>query len=93
MKKRGSKRRKLSTRSYGKKAYWTADKGDLRKSFPKGAMVIWALICLVGAIFVWQYSGIISIILLILAWTFISYLWGSKTWGYTNDIRKRLYDK
>ena len=81
MKKRGSKRRKLSTRSYGKKAYWTADKGDLRKSFPKEAMVIWALICLGGAIFVWQYSGIISIILLILAWTFISYLWGSKTWG------------
>ena len=34
-------------------------KDDLRKSFPKGVMVIWALICLGGAIFVWQYSGTI----------------------------------
>lgn len=75
------KARRLSKRDYSKKIYLSGDKDDLRKSFPKGVMVIWALICLVGAIFVWQYSGIISIILLILAGTFISYLWGSKTWG------------
>ena len=46
------KARRLSKRDYSKKIYLSGDKDDLRKSFPKGAMVIWALICLVGAIFV-----------------------------------------
>ena len=57
------------------------DKNDLRGKFPKWMMVVWAIICFSGAIFVWKYSGIVSILLLVAGWTFISYLWGSKIWG------------
>ena len=56
-------------------------KKDLRGTYPKWMMVVWALICLIGAVFVWQYSAIVSVLLLVASWTFLSYLWGSKTWG------------
>ena len=36
---------------------------------------------LIGAVFVWQYSAIVSVLLLIASWTFLSYLWGAKIWG------------
>ncbi len=77
------KKRKTSKRNYSKKIYLSPDKNDLRGTFPKWMMIIWSIICLAGAIFVWRYSGIISIILLFLSWTFLSYTWGSKTWGKT----------
>ncbi len=54
---------------------------DLRGTYPKWMMVVWAIICLIGAVFVWQYSAIVSVLLLIASWTFLSYLWGAKIWG------------
>ena len=83
MVKNRKKSKRYSKKDYSKKIYLTPDKGDLRKSFPKWMMSIWSIICLAGAIFVWRYSGIISIILLFLSWIFLSYTWGSKTWRKT----------
>tara|TARA_B100000989_G_scaffold2570_1_gene1768 strand:- start:83 stop:274 length:192 start_codon:yes stop_codon:yes gene_type:complete len=56
-------------------------KKDLRGMYPKWMMVVWSIICLIGAVFVWQYSAIVSVLLLIASWTFLSYLWGAKIWG------------
>ena len=57
------------------------NKKDLRGTYPKWIMVVWFIICLTGAVFVWQYSAIVSVLLLVASWTFLSYLWGSKIWG------------
>ena len=57
------------------------NKKDLRGTYPKWIMVVWIIICLIGAFFVWQYSAIVSVLLLVASWTFLSYLWGSKIWG------------
>ena len=56
-------------------------KDDLRGVYPKWMMVVWAIIFFAGAIYVWRYSGILSILLVIGGWTFLSYLWGAKIWG------------
>ena len=51
MKKRKSQ---YSTRDYTKKVYWSGDKKDLRKSFPKWTMIAWALIDLtLGVGLIW----------------------------------------
>ena len=56
-------------------------KKDLRGTYPKWMMVVWAIIFLIGAVFVWQYSAIISVLLIVASWTFLSYLWGATIWG------------
>ena len=38
------KKNDYSKRDYNKKIYWSGDKKDLRKSFPKWTMIAWALI-------------------------------------------------
>lgn len=56
------------------------EKGDLRGTYSKWMMIVWAIICFAGAVFVWRYSAIISGILVVVGWTFLSYLWGAKIW-------------
>ncbi len=56
-------------------------KKDLMGTYPKWMMFVWCIICLIGAVFVWKYSAIVSVLLLIVSWTFLSYLWGAKIWG------------
>ena len=56
-------------------------KKDLMGTYPKWMMFAWFIICLIGVVFVWQYSAIVSVLLLVVSWTFLSYLWGSKIWG------------
>ena len=56
-------------------------KKDLRGTYPKWMMVVWAIICLIVAVFVWQYSAIISVLLIVASWTFLSYLWRATIWG------------
>ena len=81
MQKRGSKRSKLSKRNYYKKIYWTADKDDLRKSFPKWTMVAWAIIDIAVGLFLYRYSVIFTGIFFLLAYHHLSYLWGGQLWG------------
>ena len=81
MKKRGSKPNKLSKRNYYKKIYWTADKGDLRKSFPKWTMVAWSIIDIAVGLFLYRYSVIFTGIFFLLAYHHLSYLWGGQLWG------------
>ena len=57
------------------------DHGDLRGRYPKWVMVVWAIICFIGAIYVWTYSAIVAGLLAVGGWTFLSYLWGAKIWG------------
>ena len=92
MKKRKSQ---YSTRDYTKKVYWSGDKKDLRKSFPKWTMVAWALIDIIigtGLIwysFSWMDKNILIYYLLFIGGLFsftmcyvhLSYLWGGKIWG------------
>lgn len=85
-----------SKRDYNKKIYWSADKKDLRKAFPKWTMVAWAIIdLLVGGAIFWYSTTIenlfITILLRIVAGLFfmmaynhLSYLWGGKFWGAKN---------
>ena len=83
-----------SKRDYNKKIYWSGDKKDLRKSFPKWTMVAWALIDLIigssliwlaisWAESIWVYylffiGGLLS---LMMCYVHLSYLWGGKIWG------------
>ena len=48
------KKNNYSKRDYTKKIYSTADKKDLRKSFPNNVMIVWALIYfIIGAGLIW----------------------------------------
>jgi len=87
------KKNDYSKRDYNKKFYWSGDKKDLRKSFPKWTMIAWALIdLLVGAIIFWYSRTIENLYLIILlrviglgflmmSYVHLSYLWGGKIWG------------
>ena len=88
------KKKEYSKRDYTKKIYWTGDKKDLRKSFPKWTMIAWALIDLivgVGLIYyainhietTWIYYllFIIGLFSLRMCYVHLSYLWGGKIWG------------
>ena len=75
------KYKKNSKKDYSNKLYFWEDRKDLRGTFPKWMMLVWAFFCFIGAIYLWQYSGIISIILVVAGWTFLSYLWNAKIWG------------
>ena len=49
-----NRKNQYSTRDYNKKVYWSADKKDSRKSFPKWTMVAWSLIDLIiGVGLIW----------------------------------------
>ena len=91
MKKRKSQ---YSTRDYTKKVYWSGDKKDLRKSFPKWTMVAWALIdFIVGSGLIWYAFKwtdntlvfyllfIVGLICFRMCYVHLSYLWGGKIWG------------
>ncbi len=87
------KKNDYSKRDYNKKFYWSGDKKDLRKSFPKWTMIAWALIdLLVGAIIFWYSRTIENLYLIILlrviagvfftmSYYHLSYLWGGRFWG------------
>ncbi len=88
------KRKNYSKRDYTKKIYWSGDKKDLRKSFPKWTMIAWALIDItfgVGLIWyslswthnVWVYYALFigGLIFLMMCYVHLSYLWGGKIWG------------
>ena len=48
------RKNEYSTRDYTKKVYWSRDKKDLRKSFPKWTMIAWASIDLIlGVGLIW----------------------------------------
>ena len=83
-----------SKRDYNKKIYWSGDKKDLRKSFPKWTMIAWALIDLiVGSGLIWyafKWTGntlvfyllfIVGLICFRMCYVHLSYLWGGKIWG------------
>ena len=83
-----------SKRDYNKKVYWSGDKKDLRKSFPKWTMIAWALIDLiVGSGLIWyafKWTGntlvfyllfIVGLICFRMCYVHLSYLWGGKIWG------------
>ena len=69
-----------SKRDYSKKKYWSADKKDLTKSFPKSFMLIWSAICFVGGFFLFNISGILAGICFCLGFVFLSYSWGGNFW-------------
>ena len=86
-----------SKRDYNKKIYWSGDKKDLRKSFPKWTMIAWALIDLiVGSGLIWyafKWTGntlvfyllfIVGLICFRMCYVHLSYLWGGKIWGPSN---------
>ena len=86
-----------SKRDYNKKIYWSGDKKDLRKSFPKWTMIAWALIDLiVGSGLIWyafKWTGntlvfyllfIVGRICFRMCYVHLSYLWGGKIWGPSN---------
>ena len=88
------KKKEYSKRDYTKKIYWSGDKKDLRKSFPKWTMIAWALIDIiigVGLIwysFSWTDNMWIYYLLfigglgfLMMSYVHLSYLWGGKIWG------------
>ena len=88
------KKKGYSKRDYSKKIYWSGDKKDLRKSFPKWTMVIWSLIdFIVGSgliwyAFKWTDNTLVFYILVIvglicfrMCYVHLSYLWGGKIWG------------
>ena len=60
------------------------DHGELRGKYPTWMMVVWAIICCAGTIYVWRYSAIVAGMLAVGGWTFLSYLWGAKIWGSIN---------
>ena len=87
-------KKQYSTRDYNKKVYWSADRNDLRKSFPKWTMIVWALIDLIlGVGLIWYAINFVEstwlFYLLIIGGLFelrmcyvhLSYLWGGKIWG------------
>ena len=86
-----------SKRDYNKKVYWSGDKKDLRKSFPKWTMIAWALIdFIVGSALIWyafKWTGntlvfyllfIVGLICFRMCYVHLSYLWGGKIWGPSN---------
>ena len=89
------RKNQYSKRDYTNKVYWSGDKKDLRKSFPKWTMVAWALIDIIigtGLIwysFSWMDKNILIYYLLFIGGLFsfamcyvhLSYLWGGKIWG------------
>jgi len=88
------KRSQYSKRDYSKKIYWSGDKKDLRKSFPKWTMVAWALIDfivssgLIWYAFKWTSNTLVFYLLFIvglicfrMCYVHLSYLWGGKIWG------------
>ena len=88
------KKNDYSKRDYNKKFYWSGDKKDLRKSFPKWTMIAWALIDFtigVGLIwyaFSWIENTWIYYLLFLgglfsftMCYVHLSYLWGGKIWG------------
>ena len=88
------KKNDYSKRDYNKNFYWSGDKKDLRKSFPKWTMIVWALIySIIGAGLIWYAISLIDntwiYYLLFIAglWSLrmsyvhLSYLWGGKIWG------------
>ena len=88
------KKEEFSKRDYNKKIYWSGDKKDLRKSFPKWTMVAWALIdFIIGVGLIWyslSWDGNLWIYYLLficglgfltMCYVHLSYLWGGKIWG------------
>ena len=88
------RKNQYSTRDYTKKIYWSGDKKDLRKSFPKWTMVVWSLIDLIlgvgliwyainwtGSTFVYYLLFIGGLFELSMCYVHLSYLWGGKIWG------------
>ena len=88
------KKKDYSKRDYNKKIYLSGDKKDLRKSFPKWAMIAWALIDFtIGVGLIWyainHMENILIYYLLFIGGLFcfmmcyihLSYLWGGKIWG------------
>ena len=89
------RKNQYSKRDYNNKIYWSGDKKDLRKSFPKWTMVAWALIDFIvgtGLIwysFSWTKTNILIYYLLfigglfsfVMCYVHLSYLWGGKIWG------------
>ena len=88
------KKKEYSKRDYTKKIYWSGDKKDLRKSFPKWTMVAWALIDItigVGLIWysfswtdnIWVYYLLFigGLGFLMMSYVHLSYLWGGKIWA------------
>ena len=88
------KKKNYSERDYNKKIYLSGDKKDLRKSFPKWTMILWALIDFtigVGSIWyainkietIWIYYllFLIGLFSFRMCYVHLSYLWGGKIWG------------
>ena len=88
------KKNDYSKRDYTKQFYWSRDKKDLRKAFPKWTMIAWALIDItigVGLIwysFSWTDNMWVYYLLfigglgfLMMSYVHLSYLWGGKIWG------------
>ena len=88
------KKKSYSKRDYSKKIYWSGDKKDLRKSFPKWTMIAWALIdFIVGSGLIWYAFKwtdntfvfyilfIVGLICFRMCYVHLSYLWGGKIWG------------
>ena len=88
------KKKEYSKRDYTKKIYWSGDKKDLRKSFPKWTMIAWALIDItigIGLIWysfgltdnAWVYYGLFigGLFFLMMCYVHLSYLWSGKIWG------------
>ena len=88
------KKNDYSKRDYNKKFYWSGDKKDLRKSFPKWTMIAWALIdftigvSLIWYSFNWTDNMWVYYLLfigglgfLMMSYVHLSYLWGGKIWG------------
>ena len=74
-----------SKRDYTKKIYWSGDKKDLRKSFPKWTMIAWGIIDIACVVLLYQFENIFAqiaaVFFCIMAYTHLSYLWGGKIWG------------
>jgi len=91
------KKKEYSKIDYNKKIYWSGDKKDLRKSFPKWTMIAWASIDLIlgvgliwyainwtGSIWVYYLLFIGGLFELMMCYVHLSYLWGGKIWGAKN---------
>lgn len=83
----------FSKRDYSKKIYLENDPKDLRKSFSKKVMVIWAFIDFtIGVGLIWYSFSIKNIFIyyllfiggmfsFVMCYVHLSYLWGGKIWG------------
>ena len=88
------KKNDYSKRDYNKKIYFSGDKKDLRKSFPKWTMITWALIdFIIGTGLIWYAINLMENIIIYylmfigglfsfrMCYVHLSYLWGGKIWG------------